>query len=132
MKEELRIALAKAAYGHLQSFLSVATERKDWEILTPGEQADYLNFVEQMIRHLGSNEVQEAGVEWAVLLPHSFWDQFSHESKLLLFKSVSWAIVTELVKRAVKRQLKWPFTNLSEPACCYNLNCVIQSRESYL
>jgi len=100
MKEELRIGIAKAAYAHLQNFLSPTTQRKAWEMLTPGEQANYLNFVERIIRRLGSNEVQEAWFEQGILLPHSFWDQFSHESKLLLFKSVSWTIVTELVKRA--------------------------------
>jgi hypothetical protein len=100
MKEELRIAIAKGAYNHLHSFLNPTTERKDWETLTPVEQADYLNFVERMISHLGSNEVQEAWFESAILLPHSFWDQFRDESKLLLFKSVSWALITELVKRA--------------------------------
>ena len=100
MKEELRIDVAKVAYGHLHSFLNETTERKDWEALTPVEQADYLNFVERMISHLASNEVQEAWFERANLLPHSFWDQFSHESKLLLFKSVSWTLITELVKRA--------------------------------
>jgi hypothetical protein len=100
MKEELRIALAKGAYHHLHSFLNPTTERKDWEMLTPVEQADYLNLVERMISHLGSSEVQEAWFESAILLPHSFWDQFSDESKLLLFKSVSWTLITELVKRA--------------------------------
>ena len=100
MKEELRIALAKDAYSHLHSFLNPTIERKDWETLTPIEQADYLNFVERMISHLGSNEVQEAWFEPAILLPHSFWGQFREESKLLLFKSVSWTLITELVKRA--------------------------------
>ena len=100
MKEELRIAIAKGAYSHLHSFLNTTTERKDWEALTPVEQADYLNFVERMISHLSSNEVQEAWFESAILLPHSFWDQFSDESKILLFKSVSWTLITELVKRA--------------------------------
>jgi hypothetical protein len=100
MKEELRIALAKGAYNHLHSFLHTTTERKDWEMLTPVEQADDLNSVEQMINRMGSNEVQEAWFESAILLPHSFWDQFRDESKLLLFKSVSWTLITELVKRA--------------------------------
>jgi hypothetical protein len=100
MKEELRIALAKGAYSHLHSFLNTPTERKDWETLTPVEQADYLNFVERMINHLGSNEVQQAWFESAILLPHSFWDQFRDESKLLLFKSASWTLITELVKLA--------------------------------
>jgi hypothetical protein len=100
MKEELRIAVAKVVYSHLHSFLSTTTERGDWETLTPIEQADYLNFVERTINHLGSNEVQEAWFESAILLPHSFWDQFSDDSKLLLFKSASWTLITELVKRA--------------------------------
>ncbi|QBD82007.1 hypothetical protein EPA93_40930 [Ktedonosporobacter rubrisoli] len=100
MKEELRIVLARAAYSHLSSFLNIPTERKDWEALTPVEQADYLNFVERMIRRLGSNEVQDIWFESAILLPHSFWDQFSDESKLLLFKSVSWTLMTKLIKQA--------------------------------
>lgn len=103
MKEELRIDLAKVAYSHLHSFLNTTTERKDWETLTPLEQADYLNLVERIISHLGSNEVQEVWFEQASLLPHSFWDQFSHESKLLLFKSVSWTLITRLIKRAEGR-----------------------------
>ncbi len=66
MEEELRIALAKAAYSHLHSFLSTTPERTDWEMLTLEEQTDYLNFVERMISRLGSNEVQEAWFESGV------------------------------------------------------------------
>jgi len=106
MKEELRIAIARAAYNHLQNFLSATPEQKDWEVLTPIEQADYLNFVERMMHHLACNEVQQAWFEQATLLPHTFWDQFSEQSKLLLFKSVSWTIVTELVKRAEEGSMK--------------------------